>query len=157
MSDPLHDFDFLEGSWNVRHHRLKERLAGCTEWEDFDGACTMRRLMDGAANIDDNLLHLPAGTYRGVGLRSYDAKEQAWRIWWLDSRMPANLDVPVKGGFKDGVGTFLADDTLRGKPVVVRFQWSRITPTACHWEQAFSPDGGTSWETNWTMEFTRKA
>jgi hypothetical protein len=23
------------------------------------------------------------------------------------------------------------------------------------WEQAFSPDGGTTWETNWVMDFTR--
>ncbi len=33
--------------------------------------------------------------------------------------------------------------------------WSDITPTLARWEQAFSPDGGKSWETNWIMEFTR--
>ena len=55
----------------------------------------------------------------------------------------------------NGVGTFETDDTLRGKPIRVRFTWSKITPTSAHWEQAFSPDGGKTWEMNWTMEFER--
>jgi len=54
-----------------------------------------------------------------------------------------------------GIGNFYADDTLRGKPVRVRYTWSQITPNSAHWEQAYSPDGGKSWETNWKMEFER--
>jgi hypothetical protein len=53
------------------------------------------------------------------------------------------------------VGTFYADDTLRGKPIRVRFTWSKITATSARWEQAFSPDGGKTWEVNWTMQFER--
>jgi len=37
----------------------------------------------------------------------------------------------------------------------VRFVWTHAGPDACQWEQAFSPDGGASWETNWRMTFTR--
>jgi hypothetical protein len=48
-----------------------------------------------------------------------------------------------------GVGTFYADDTLRGKPIKVRFIWSHITPDSARWEQAYSADGGKTWETNW--------
>lgn len=152
----LHDFDFLAGSWKVRHQRLKERLAGSHAWEEFDGTCTMRPLMGGYANVDDNVMELPSGTYQGVGLRSYDPKSGQWAIWWLDSRNPfGDLDPPVKGRFENGVGTFTSNDTLRGKPVRVRFTWSQITPTSAHWEQAFSPDGGKTWEVNWRMEFTR--
>ncbi len=65
-----------------------------------------------------------------------------WSIWWLDGRHPGQLDPPVVGGFKDGIGTFQCDDTLNGKPIVVRFIWSNITPTSTRWEQSFSPDGG---------------
>ena len=97
-------------------------------------------------------------SYRGVGLRSYDPKTGQWAIWWVDSRSPHGaVDPPVKGKFANGVGTFYADDTLRGKPIRVRFTWSKITPTSAHWEQAFSPDGGKTWEVNWTMEFERVA
>ena len=53
------------------------------------------------------------------------------------------------------MGTFYADDTLRGKPIHVRFTWSGITADSAHWAQAFSPDGGKTWETNWTSDFHR--
>ena len=156
-ADPIRDFDFLFGAWRVRHRRLKERLADCHEWAEFDGTCKSQPLLGGTGNVDDNFLELPGGSYRGVGLRSFDATSQTWAIWWLDSRTPHALDVPMIGSFKDGVGTFLADDTFKGKPVKVRFVWSRITQKTCRWEQAFSPDGGRNWETNWEMEFTRAA
>ena len=67
------------------------------------------------------------------------------------------VDAPMVGRFVDGVGTFYGDDTWEGKPVRVRFIWSKIDLTHCHWEQAYSSDGGKSWETNWLMDFTRTA
>ena len=155
MGDPPRDFDFLIGSWKVRHRRLKERLAHSTNWEEFDGTCTMRPLLGGFGNVDDNVLELPDGTYRGVGLRSYDPATKTWAIWWLDSRDPHVLDVPVIGTFQDGVGTFTARDTLRGQAIIMKFVWSHITPTSAVWEQSFSPDEGKTWEMNWHMDFTR--
>jgi len=89
------------------------------------------------------------------GHSTYDPKTGTWSIWWHDGRNPGDLDPPVKGRFKDGVGTFYSDDTLRGKPIKVRFTWSGITATAAHWEQAFSGDGGKTWETNWTADFSK--
>lgn len=152
----LHDFDWLVGNWRVQHRRLKERLANNHEWQEFEGTCRNLPLMDGAGNVDDNRINLPGDHYRGVGLRSYDPKSGLWAIWWVDSRTPHGaVDPPVRGKFVDGVGTFYADDTLRGKPIRVRFTWSKITATTAHWEQAFSPDGGKTWEVNWTMEFQR--
>ena len=151
----LRDFDFLIGEWRVQHRRLKERLANNHEWVEFDGTCRNFPLMDGWGNVDDNRINIPGDNYRGVGLRSYDPKTGQWAIWWVDSRTPHGaVDPPVKGKFVNGVGTFYADDTLRGKPIRVRFTWSKITPTSAHWEQAFSPDGGRSWETNWHMDFS---
>src|SRR5262245_3389208 len=154
----LHDFDAKVGKWTAHHRRLKERLAGSQEWVEFDGTQTFWQVMNGYANVDDNFFEIPGGAaYRGVTLRAYDPKTGEWAIWWLDGRTPfGSLEPPVKGRFVDGVGTFYADDTLRGKPIRVRFVWSGITPTSAHWEQAFSPDGGKTWETNWTTDF-RKA
>ena len=148
------DWAFLVGSWNVRHHRLKGRLVGSTEWEDFAGTCVNWPLLGGQGNVDDNVLELPGGTYRGVGVRAFNTETRQWSIWWLDSRR-AVLDPPVRGGFRDGVGTFLGDDTHEGRPVTVRFRWSKITAGAAEWDQAFSTDGGKTWETNWRMWFTR--
>ena len=150
-----HDFDFLFGHWSVRHRRLKERLSNSLEWEEFGGTSATRPILGGNGNIEDNLINMPDGSYRAVALRSFDLETRQWAIWWLDERNPHALDVPVIGGFKNGIGSFYADDTLRGLPIKVRFTWSRIEAASCQWEQAFSADAGISWETNWVMQFTR--
>jgi len=152
----LHDFDFLVGHWRVHHRKLKARLANNHEWIEFDGTLSSQPLMGGYANVDDDVFEVPGGAYRGVAPRSFDAKTGQWSIWWLDSRTPtAPMDPPVRGGFHNGVGTFYADDTFNEKPIRMRFIWSEITPTSCHWEQAFSPDGGKTWETNWIQDLKR--
>jgi hypothetical protein len=150
-----HDWDWLVGRWIVKHRRLKERLAGCTQWEEFAGSSVTWTTMGGLGTADDNVIELPSGTYRAMGIRAFDPKLGRWAIWWLDARNPTSIEPPVYGSFKDGVGTFEGEDTLRGKPIKVRFRWTNITPTSAHWEQAFSPDGGATWEVNWEMEFLR--
>lgn len=148
-------FDFQIGDWNVKHRRLKERLANCADWEDFDGTCTMATVLGGNGNVEDNVLHIPSGTYRAVAMRSFDPAKRMWAIWWLDSRAPHSLDVPVIGSFANGVGTFYADDVINGMPVRVRFLWLRTHTSSPRWEQAMSTDDGITWETNWTMDFVR--
>lgn len=149
------DFDFFQGAWSVRHRRLRARLVGCAEWEEFGGSVSVWPILGGAGNIDDNVLHLPGGTYRAATLRAYDAAQRRWSIWWLDGRRPDRLDVPVTGSFAAGTGTFEAEDTLDGRPIRVRFRWLHTATPTPRWEQAFSPDAGATWETNWTMDFTR--
>jgi len=149
------DFDFEFGEWTVRHRRLKERLVGCEEWEEFTGTSQTRPVLGGSGNIEDNLLHFPSGDYRAIAIRAFDSARKTWAIWWLADTDPHQFDVPVIGRFEGGVGTFLADDTLRGQPVIVRFLWLRTYTQTPRWEQAMSADGGTRWETNWTMDFTR--
>ncbi|MBB5205178.1 hypothetical protein HNQ51_002497 [Inhella inkyongensis] len=157
---PQHDFDFFFGQWQVRHRRLRERLKGCQDWDEFDGRCSAQPLLGGQGNIDDNWLDLPAGAYRAVTLRAFDPSSGLWAIWWLDARRPHGLDVPVRGGFDaNREGLFYADDELDDRPIRVRFRWHDIQADSCRWEQAFSVDGGADseaqWEVNWTMEFTR--
>ncbi len=149
------DFNFQIGSWQVRHRRLKERLAGSDAWEEFDGTSDMRPILGGEGNVEDNVLHIPGGTYRAIALRSFDPAANSWAIWWLDARSPHALDVPVIGRFEDGVGQFYADDTFDGRPIRLRFIWSRTDTQSPRWEQAMSADGGQTWEVNWTMDFTR--
>ena len=152
----LHDFDFFVGHWAVHHRKLTKRLAGSHDWIDFEGTLTNEPLMGGYSNVDDTVLNVPGAPYRGVALRSFDAKTSQWSIWWLDSRTPmAPRDPPMTGSFHDGVGTFYGDDTVAGRQVRARFIWSNITPTSGHWEQADSPDGGKTWETNWVMDIER--
>jgi hypothetical protein len=157
MTAGLTDFDFFHGQWQVKHRRLVGRLAGSVEWQEFDGSCHCRPVLGGDGNVDDNLVNLPGGAYRAVTIRSYDRARGLWSIWWLDGRDPHHLDVPVVGVFKDGQGVFLAEDVLDGRSIRVRFRWSMEETGLPRWEQAFSPDGGATWEVNWSMEFHRMA
>lgn len=149
------DFDFLVGRWKVHHRRLKARLVGCTDSDEFAGSSELHTLMGGRANVDDNVLELPSGHYRAVTLRSFDHETRRWAIWWLDGRCPHLIDAPMVGGFSRGVGTFCADEVIDGKAICVRLIWSDVTADSCRWQQAFSADGGGAWETNWTMDFTQ--
>jgi len=149
------DFDFIIGDWKVKHRRLKDILNGCEEWVEFEGDSSTRKTLGGFGNLEDNQLHFPESSFRAVALRSYNAESNKWSIWWLDSRFPDALDVPVVGCFNDGVGIFYADDVLNGVSVKVRFKWISTDVNKPCWEQAFSKDNGNTWETNWTMEFLK--
>jgi hypothetical protein len=148
----LHDFDFLTGEWRVHHRTM--RVAG--QWQEFDGRVNNRALTDGWANVEEHEFDRATGVTRAIALRVYDPKTAQWAIWWVDGRDPHRpMDPPVIGRFANGVGTFYSDEVHDGKPIRVRFIWSRITTTSARWEQAFSSDAGKTWETNWIMEFER--
>jgi hypothetical protein len=145
-------FDFEVGSWRV-HHRSK-RQSG--DWIEFDGDCVNRPLIGGQANVEEHAFHRPAGLSHGIALRAYDPAKDLWAIWWVDSRDPhLPLDPPVVGGFVNGVGTFFSDSEMDGRMTRTRYIWSDVTPTSARWEQAFSADGGGTWDTNWVMTFER--
>ena len=156
LPDAHKDWDFLVGTWNVRHRRLKARLTGNTDWDEFGGTLVNWPVLGGHANVGDNVMQFPTGTVRGVGLRAYDPTSKQWLSWWLDGREPSVISSPLRGGFVDRTGTFTGDDTLNGQPIKTRVVWSQITPRSARWEQSASADGGKTWKTNWTSEFTRR-
>jgi len=156
LADGRGDFDFLAGRWMVRHRRLRRRLAGDAVWDEFPGICESLPVVGGLGNIDNNYLEPPAGTYRAATLRLFEPGTRLWSIWWIDNRM-MGLEPPVHGRFENGVGTFFGDDRHDGLPIRVRFLSSQIGAESASWEQAFPPDGGEQWETNWIMQFRRAA
>jgi hypothetical protein len=147
----LGDFDFLLGNWKVANRRLRQRLAGCSDWEEFEATSVAWSLLGGGANIDQ--FTFPDGT-TAITLRLYEPRRGQWSLTWATSTEGV-LFPPVVGAFSDGVGLFYGDDTHEGTPVRVRYIWSQITPSSARWEQAFSADQEQTWETNWIMELTR--
>ena len=149
------DFDFFIGHWQVSHRKLQRRLSQCNDWDEFSGTCKTQKILNNMGNFDDNFLATPEGSYSAATIRTFSEKTNSWSIWWLDGRNPEQLDVPMLGQFIDGLGTFYADDMLDERPIKVRFLWSMPSPDAPRWEQAFSLDAGLTWETNWSMDFSR--
>ena len=146
------DFDFLLGSWNVANRMLRRRLAGSDDWEEFAATAVVRPILDGLGN-EDVFRTEHDGGFVGMSFRFFDPEKRRWSIYWADSRRPGELDPPVVGCFEGDLGVFHGEDVHRGRPVLVRFTWSRGTTECPRWEQAFSDDGGRTWETNWAMDF----
>ncbi|MGC0328582.1 hypothetical protein RKD23_001572 [Streptomyces sp. SAI-170] len=151
MSSP-HDFDFLHGDWDVRNRLRTDFLDPDSDWTEFTGTTRCWSVFGGTANVDE--IDMPHLGHRGLTLRLFDPETRQWSLNWASSRT-GRLFPPVFGQFEDGRGEFYGDDTHDGKDVRVRFVWSGISATTARWEQAFSLDGGESWLTNWSMEFTR--
>ena len=150
----VRDFDFWMGRWKVRNRRLRERLAGCHDWDEFEATSTAWPILDGFGNEDEFRTDHDGG-FVGMSFRFFDPDTRQWSIYWADSRRPGVLDPPVLGRFHGDVGVFEGEDTYDGRPILVRFTWYGATSERPRWEQAFSDDGGATWETNWIMEFTR--
>ncbi len=148
----LHDFDFLQGRWIVKHRRLKARGIGSQDWIELAGSAVNQPLLDGICNVEEH--HFADGSMSGIALRCFDRAKKIWSIYWVNGK-EGMLQPPVFGSFKDGVGRFEGEDTDGGRPIIARFLWHRITPVSARWEQSFSYDGGKSWETNWIMDFER--
>ena len=149
------DFDFFFGSWTVRNRYLGERLRGSDDWEEFE-ATSEARPLPGVLGNEDEFRTEALGGFVGMSFRFFDPEAERWSIYWADSRRPGVLDPPVFGAFANGSGVFEGTDVLAGKPILVRFTWTEVDTGAPRWEQAFSADGGESWELNWVMEFTRR-
>jgi hypothetical protein len=153
-NDGRNDFDFLIGTWKVHHHALKKRLKGSTVWVEFEGDTVSKKILNGLGNMDENVIQREMGPVHAITLPLFDSKSKEWSIYW-STDITGTLDVPMIGGFKDRRGEFYSQEVFEGRHIYNRFIWSKITATSCQWEQAFSVDGGKTWETNWIMEFER--
>jgi hypothetical protein len=149
------DFDFFLCRWHVRNRRLRERLKGSTDWEEFEGTTLAHQILGGLGNLDEITLERASGRLEGMTVRLYDPRSQEWSLYWADT-VQGSLQAPMIGSFKDGRGEFYAQEIFEGQHIFSRFIWSNITASSCRWEQAFSVNGGQSWETNWIMEFIRE-
>jgi hypothetical protein len=151
------DFDFLIGSWTVRNRRLAERLKGCADWEEFESTCQARAILGGLGNMDEFTMDRASGRVLAVTLRLFNPANGEWSIYWAASTGNGRLDVPMVGRFKGPRGEFFSQEVFEGRHIFNRFIWTVEAPGSCRWEQAYSADGGKTWETNWIMEFTRQA
>jgi len=152
--DGAHDFDFEIGHWDIHLQRLADRLAGSHTWVKFDGTSVTRKVWNGRSQIEEFETDSPGGHIEGLTLRLFNPETRQWRLYWANSKVGV-LDPPQIGQFKDGVGAFYAQDTWKGKMVIVRFLWTNTTTNKPHFEQSYSDDGGKTWEVNWITDQTR--
>ncbi|MGB6486297.1 MAG: hypothetical protein WBE91_05385 [Steroidobacteraceae bacterium] len=147
-----HAFDFEYGKWKMPNERLIKRLVHSHQWEHFYTYDVATPLPGCVGDIDimrtDHWPH-----FVGVTIRTYDPKTGLWRIYWVDNRSSnGEIQPPVVGSFKGNVGLFYGKDAYNGIPILVRFTWTlnpKGSKAIASWSQAFSTDGGKTWEVNW--------
>jgi len=153
LRDGQHDFDPLIGSWKYHLKRRLNPLTGSNTWVEFEGTGVCRKIYDGAS-IDQIEVDGPTGHIEGLTLRVYNPQSHQWRLYWANSKIGI-LDPPQVGEFKDGHGQFFAQDTINGRTILIRFDWTNLNTNSPHFEQSFSDDGGKTWEVNWITDQTR--
>jgi len=152
--DGHRDFDFEMGTWKTKLSRRLRPLTGSNTWVDYEGTTVVRKVWDGRANLVELAVEGPSGRIEGLSLRLYNPDTRQWSLNFSNSA-GGTLSPPVFGEFKNGRGEFYGQDTLDGRVILVRFVISDITQNSCHFEQAFSDDGGKTWEVNWVAVDTR--
>jgi hypothetical protein len=152
--DGQHDFDWEIGTWKTHLKRLKGPLTGSTTWVEYDGTTVVRKVWDGRANILELDVTGPAGHIEALSLRLYNPDSRQWSLNFSNSAS-GTLSTPSIGEFKNGRGEFYDQEIFNGRAIFVRFIISCSTPDSCGFEQAFSDDGGKTWEVNWIATDTR--
>jgi hypothetical protein len=150
--DGQHDFDWDMGTWKTHQRRLLHPLTGSTTWVEYNGTDVVRKIWDGA---NQGIVEAdgPAGHLEIFTLRLYDPQAHQWNIYFTNPAGGA-LSPPAVGEFKNGRGEFYDQETYKGRAILVRFSVSDMTPNSCHFEQAFSADGGKTWEPNFVVTET---
>jgi hypothetical protein len=154
-ADGQHDFDYEIGTWKIHLKKLTHPLTGSNIWAEYEGTSVTRQMWDGRANLEEFKTDGAAGHVEGLTLRLYNPESHQWSVFWAN-RKDGILGLPaMTGQFKDGRGEFYDQEPYEGRTIFVRFIWSGITANSAHFEQAFSTDGGKTWETNWITDQTR--
>jgi hypothetical protein len=154
VHDGQHDFDFEIGTWKTHLRRLQHPLTGSNTWVEYEGTSVVRKLWNGRANLVELEVDGPAGHIEGLNLRLYSPQARQWSLNFASSR-GGTLTQPTIGEFKNGRGEFFDQEKLGDRTILVRFVISPITANSCRFEQAFSDDGGKTWELNWIATDTR--
>ncbi len=149
-----HDFDFEIGKWKTHLKRLTKPLTGSTTWVEYEGTTVVSKVWGGRANLVELDVSGPAGRIEALSLRLFNPEMRQWSLNFASSRS-GEMAPPTLGGFSNGRGEFYNRETLDGRDILVRFVISDITEDSCRFEQAFSADGGKTWEVNWIAVDTR--
>ena len=153
--DGNHEFDFDIGNWKTHSKRLMHPLSGKNDWAEMDGVTHVTAVWGGKANLAEFAANGSAGPMELLALRIYNPTTKQWSINFAHPKGGTLGDIPGIGQMQDGRITFFDQEPINGKATLVRFSIWGITADTAQSEQAFSRDGGKTWEVNWINEYTR--
>jgi hypothetical protein len=143
------------GTWLSHIKRLDHPLTGSSTWVEWIGHLSVAKVWDGRANLEEIEADGPKGHLEGLTLRLYNPESHQWALSWANSG-DGTVGQPAIGEFRDGRGVFIDQESFKGRAILVRQTYSDVTPDSYNFEQAFSDDGGKTWEPNWIAIVTRQ-
>jgi len=152
--DGQHDFDFNFGSWRTHILRLQSPLTGSKTWVEMNGTVVVRKVWDGRGQLEEIEADSSTGHFEGLTLFLYNPESHQWSQDFASSQ-DGSLEAPLVGEFKDGRGELISQQQFNGRTILVRGVWSEIKANSHRFEQAFSDDGGKTWEPNFVATLTR--
>lgn len=147
------DFDFSVGTFTTKVRRLPKPLTGSTAWIDARGEVRTRKVLGGRGLLEEIELDQPSGHLQALGLRLYDPATRLWSFHFANARR-GTIGAPAVGAFKDGRAELYDQEDWEGRTILVRHIFAPVEG-GYHFEQAFSADGGKSWEANWIADCAR--
>jgi len=147
LRDGQHDFDFNFGTWKTHITRLQHPLSGSTTWIKLEGTVTIKKVWDGRGQVEEIEADGPTGHWEGLTLFLYNPQSHQWSQTFAGGSN-GMLGTPIIGEYKDGRMELYGQDTFNGRSILVRGVWTITSPNIHKFEQAFSDDGGKTWEIN---------
>lgn len=144
-------FEFMAGNWKIRN---TFRSPAGSRQTDATSRGTVQ--LGGKVLIDHfDGLDWTDKRLRGMTIRAYDAKTDAWKLVWLDDRQAPRF-TPMIGKFRDGIGVFYPEGKT-AETATTRFHWDGIHSDRARWMQQNKTQtaAGTRWVATWIMEFSR--
>lgn len=156
VANDFHDFDFAIGNWGTRILHLQRSPGKADAWAVWTGRVVAAKVWGGRANIQEIEVNTPSGPIEELRLCLYQPRLRQWYLYWADSD-DGVLATPMIGRLNSGLGEFYDQEDYQSRAIFVRDLYSQITPRSYHWQQAFSKDGGATWQPNWNVTLTRES
>jgi Protein of unknown function (DUF1579) len=156
LRDGAHDFDFNVGTWKTHIRRVTDPLSGNPQGMELNGTVTVHKIWDGRGQVEEIEADGPKGHWEGLTLFVYNPQARQWTQAFIDSA-DGVLTTPTIGEFHDGRGELYAQESFRGRTLLIRATWSDIKPDSHHFQEDFSTDGGRTWLPAFVAELTRIA
>ncbi len=142
-------FDFWIGEWDLT-------------WKDPDGSTaqgknSITKILDGKV-IRENFIALTGQSkgFKGESFSILDNRTGAWKQTWVDNQ---NSYLPFTGGSEDnGKTRFFSQEftNKKGGLVKQKMVFRDITKERFVWDWMNSADSGKTWNTQWSINYTRK-
>jgi hypothetical protein len=151
--DGQHDFDFELGTCKSHISRRLHPLTGSTTWVKMEAIVVVRKV-EWRRQSDGARVRQPDRSLRRIEPAPLQSPIPSMELQFFQHN-DGTMAQPLIGEFKNGRGEFIDQEPFNGKTILVRQVFTDITPDSHHFEQAFSDDGGKTWEPNFIATLTR--